>query len=234
MIIGIDTSTPSLGIAILVQGRIAGSIAVHRPNCHDELLVPLAQELLRACGLSASDLRAVAVSAGPGSFTGLRIGMAAAKGLALALGIPLIAVPSFDAVARGIAGGMLPESPFTLCIAADARRGDVYAAAYDISSGAAQPRMPLRALPADALPDHLPPGTWLAGDAAENIAARRADLRIVPSGAGGAHAVSHAGAHAGAHAVEVALLGAELLEAGAVADTDDCEPIYLRDVYTAK
>lgn len=226
MILGIDTSTPSLGIAILAQGRIAGSIAVHRPNCHDELLMPLAQELLRACGLSVSDLEAVAVSAGPGSFTGLRIGMAAAKGLALALDIPLVSVPSFDAHARGIAGGMLPESAATLCIAADARRGDVYAAVYEIGAGAARPRMPLRALPARDLPALLPPGTWLAGDAAESLAGRRADLRIVPAGAGGAQT--------GAHAVEVALLGAELLEAGAAADVDNCEPIYLRDVYTTK
>jgi tRNA threonylcarbamoyladenosine biosynthesis protein TsaB len=219
MILGIETATPYLSIALASDGAIAASFTVNRKNSHDELLVPLMETLQDAAGHPV--LSAVAVSAGPGSFTGLRIGMAAAKGMALALDIPIVLVPTFEAMAWRVARlGLLPAGARVLTLF-DGRAGDIYASEYEmIASGYRQLRPP-RACTAAELAATMEPGAWLAGDGAMKLLHEAPDaFRLLPDFASIAHADA------------VALLGAEMLARGEIADTDSCEPFYLRDFRT--
>ncbi|MBR9976268.1 MAG: tRNA (adenosine(37)-N6)-threonylcarbamoyltransferase complex dimerization subunit type 1 TsaB [Bacteroidetes bacterium] len=165
MILGIDTATARLGVALYDGESVIAAATFVRPNAHDELLAPLCRDLLAHAGIAMDDLDAVAVSAGPGSFTGLRIGMAAAKGFALALHIPIVAVPTHDAAAESVvrrwplgapvttAAPMTPGVPVTsaapmttgvpvtpgvqipFAVCIDARRDEVYIARYLLSPG---------------------------------------------------------------------------------------------------
>jgi len=125
-VLGIDTSTVIISVAILRDGALAGertdTVAHNRTG-----LLALIDHLFAELGLRPADLDAVAVGAGPGSFTGLRIGMATAKGIAFALGRPLWAVSSLAALAHAELG---PSDAEPIVAALDARKGEVYAGAY--------------------------------------------------------------------------------------------------------
>ncbi len=122
LVLGIDTSTTTASIAILGPERMVFKSYVIAERRSSDLLVGI-DELCKNYGLAPSELDAVAVGAGPGSFTGLRIGMATAKGIAFAAGKPLWAVSSLAALASG--------NPATaVCAVLDARRGEVFAGCY--------------------------------------------------------------------------------------------------------
>src|SRR5689334_18463142 len=99
---------------------------------HARTLLPLIDNALAAARCELSDLDLIAVSIGPGSFTGLRIGLSVAKGLALATGLPAVGVPTLEAYANcaGARSGLL-------CPVLDARKGEVYGAAFQIGKGQA-------------------------------------------------------------------------------------------------
>ncbi|HSQ59850.1 MAG TPA: tRNA (adenosine(37)-N6)-threonylcarbamoyltransferase complex dimerization subunit type 1 TsaB [Acidobacteriota bacterium] len=101
-ILGIDTASPRGSVALLVDGTIRGRADL-LPGGHSSALAAAAEALVREAGLSLRDLSGIAVSRGPGSFTGLRIGLAWAKGVAFASGVPLVLVSAHEAAAR--AGG---------------------------------------------------------------------------------------------------------------------------------
>jgi len=123
--LALDTATPA-GSAALVQGAAVLAESNLSPGkTHSRTLVPEIQRLLARLDLTVHDLDLIAVGLGPGSFTGLRIGLAVAKGLAWAAGKPLVGVPSLDALVQG-----LPPQPIQACPMLDARRGQVYAALY--------------------------------------------------------------------------------------------------------
>jgi tRNA threonylcarbamoyladenosine biosynthesis protein TsaB len=127
-LLALDTSTLVASAAVLIDGAVAAAEDVATGHgAASEALMPLVARVLDRAGLAPRDLDAVAVGAGPGSFTGLRIGMATAKGIAFAAGIPLWAVSSLAALAlgavrRGATGTIIP--------ALDARRGEIYAGFY--------------------------------------------------------------------------------------------------------
>lgn len=99
MLLAVDTSTPNIGLALYQEDRVLHESTWVSHNYHTVQLAPAVQEALQQSGLQFTDLQAVAVATGPGSFTGLRIGMALAKGLALARHLPLVGVPSLDILA---------------------------------------------------------------------------------------------------------------------------------------
>jgi tRNA threonylcarbamoyl adenosine modification protein YeaZ len=101
---------------------------------HAERLVPMIDAALGSAGVSYANLDRIAVTTGPGSFTGVRVGVAAARGLALALQIPAVGVGSLPALARGAARG---RGDGVAVAVLDARRGEVYAFAHDVATGAA-------------------------------------------------------------------------------------------------
>ena len=127
MILAIETATEVCAAALVNGGRTIAERSVTERNIHSERLLQLIDEILKEADVPPSGLTAVAVSIGPGSFTGLRIGLSTAKGLALALGIPLIPVPTLDAVAeayRASNGG-------NFCAMIDAKREESFYAFYE-------------------------------------------------------------------------------------------------------
>ena len=103
-ILGIETSTKVCSVALIDEDEISGEITLNIPHIHVEQLVVMINNLLSNLHLSYGDLDAVGVSSGPGSFTGLRIGLSVAKGIAFALDKKLIAVPTLDAIAYAMYG----------------------------------------------------------------------------------------------------------------------------------
>jgi tRNA threonylcarbamoyladenosine biosynthesis protein TsaB len=123
----LDTSTPTARVAVLDadgQARFSSKVTADRHAGH---LMPLCAEALRAAGLAAGDLAGIACGGGPGSFTGLRVGLAAAKGLALPTGVPLYVVSSLEALALDILAAQ-PGATAVPCL--DAGKGEVYVGAY--------------------------------------------------------------------------------------------------------
>ena len=125
IILSIDCSTPVAGIAVSDGMQLLGEITLNTKNTHSEKLMPLVKHLLDELALSVNDLDAIAVTQGPGSFTGLRIGMATAKGLAQGAGKKLIAVPTLDCLAQN-----LLHYPGIICPIMNAQKKQVYTAIY--------------------------------------------------------------------------------------------------------
>jgi len=125
IILSIDSSTPVAGVAVADGQSLLGEIMIHTKNTHSEKLMPMIQQLLQELQLTMQDVDAVAVTQGPGSFTGLRIGMATAKGLAQGAGKKLIAVPTLDCLAYNIL-----HYPGILCPILNAQKKQVYTALY--------------------------------------------------------------------------------------------------------
>ncbi len=134
--LALETSGIYGGMALLDKGRVIGEAAFSSRRTHSRRLLPLTRFLFEEIGLEFSDLQLVAVSQGPGSFTGLRIGMSVAKGLAYGLKIPMVGVPSLDALAHTITG--CPGDHVLPLI--DARKGEVYCALYEIGLDYTQER----------------------------------------------------------------------------------------------
>lgn len=99
MLLAVDTSSRNIGLALYLEDRVIHESVWVSDNYHTTQLAPAVQQALQQSGVQISDLQAVAVAIGPGSFTGLRIGMALAKGLALARHLPLVGIPSLDILA---------------------------------------------------------------------------------------------------------------------------------------
>jgi tRNA threonylcarbamoyladenosine biosynthesis protein TsaB len=130
-VLGLDTSTSIASLALLAGGRVAA--AVERPvTSHGAALPGAIDELIRAAGLTIGDVGAIAVGTGPGSFTGLRIGLSYAKGVALASGCAVVGVPGFDAMALAALARNNVETGRLVCVVVDARKGEVYAALYRV------------------------------------------------------------------------------------------------------
>ena len=129
-ILALDTSAVPASCAVTENGKVLASAYVNTPLTHSQTLMPMVENMLKNAALSAMDVDVLAVSAGPGSFTGLRIGAATAKGFALALDKPLVAVPTLDALAYNIF-----ETGKIICPIMDARRNQVYAAFYMWENG---------------------------------------------------------------------------------------------------
>ncbi len=132
-ILAIDTSTRQLGTAVIDGDRLLSSYALLVDYPHAVELPDAVARVLKSAGTNLQLLDAIAVDLGPGSFTGLRIGLAFVKALVFSRKTPLIGVPSLDVLAAGV-----PYSPQLICPVLDARQKNVYAALYRASAG--QPR----------------------------------------------------------------------------------------------
>lgn len=134
-ILCLDTATPVCSVALGRDGKTWAVRESARKNVHSTLITSFIQEILSETGFDLDKLDAVAVSKGPGSYTGLRIGVSTAKGLCYALGKPLIAISSLRALAYGMARRIRKQEAeaekLLFCPMIDARRMEVYAAFYD-------------------------------------------------------------------------------------------------------
>jgi tRNA threonylcarbamoyladenosine biosynthesis protein TsaB len=165
--------------------------------------------LLGDAGFTARALTGLAVAVGPGSFTGLRVGLSTVKGLALALGIPVAAVPTLDAMAAS-----LPFAALPVCPVLAARKGEVYASLYRWDGVAMRREWEYEALAPETLATRLGEPVILLGDAVAAI--RSPHARPAPP------------SHRTPSPAWVALLGAERLRAGQTVAPADLVPTYLR------
>ena len=132
-ILAIETSTYSGSIAIMEDSKILGEYYFDVGPAHTEKLIPSVHWLLKELNVKKSDLNAIAVSLGPGSFTSLRVGISTAKGISYSLGIPLVGVSSLLALAMNVA-----FAPYDICSIIDARKGEVFAALFRSYDGVLQ------------------------------------------------------------------------------------------------
>lgn len=130
-IILIETSTSLCSTAIEQDGCIICSRESSEPRAHASKTAAFIKEMLDECSLRVQDCDAVCVSAGPGSYTGLRVGSSTAKGLCFGAGKPLIAVGTLDILVRQAIAAGLPEGCTTIIPMVDARRMEVYCAVYN-------------------------------------------------------------------------------------------------------
>lgn len=130
MLLAVDTSTQWVGLAIYDGAQVLGEVVWQTRSHHTVELAPAIADLLQRCGVRSEDLKATAVALGPGSFTALRIGLAAVKGMALALRIPVVGVPTLDVLAAAQSVRELPM----VCVL-QAGRGRLAAGWYHASRG---------------------------------------------------------------------------------------------------
>lgn len=129
-ILAFETSAKAAGVAVLEEGRLLGEYMQNNGQTHSRTLMKMAEDLLRNCDLKPADVDAVACAAGPGSFTGVRIGASAAKGFAWGLQLPCYGVSTLEAMVRSVA-----ISDGIYCAAMDARRNQVYTAVFSMVNG---------------------------------------------------------------------------------------------------
>jgi tRNA threonylcarbamoyladenosine biosynthesis protein TsaB len=222
IILATDTSTAVNSVAVC-QGSATGNgemellaeAAVHCDRRHAERLLPVTDFVLQEAGLTLADVQLLAVSIGPGSFTGLRLGVATWKGLALARDLPLIAVPTLDALSRiaDLHGGHV-------CTLLDARMEEVYGALYRYHEGVRDCLVPAMVGPVERILADAPRDTLFAGDGAlryaDRIQSQFPDALFLPG--------HHGGPRAGAVAAEAF----SLIAAGADTCADAVSPVYLR------
>ena len=125
-LIGIDSSGLVASVAIMEDDKLVAEYTVNNKKTHSQTLLPMLEEIVQSTGLDLKEVDAIAIAAGPGSFTGLRIGSATAKGLGLALKKPIVPVSTVDALAYNMYG-----TDCLVCPIMDARRNQVYTGIYE-------------------------------------------------------------------------------------------------------
>tara|TARA_R110000824_G_scaffold118960_14_gene272017 strand:+ start:135141 stop:135836 length:696 start_codon:yes stop_codon:yes gene_type:complete len=163
-LLAFDTAQGALSVAVFDGDRVLAHHHELRSRGHAEELMGVIGQVLRSAGLAASDLSALAVTIGPGTFTGLRVGLAAARGLALARTLPLVGVTTLEAVAAPV----VPGEDELIAVAFDARRSEIYLQAFDARH---MPVCEPAIIGLDTASDMLPTGRFvLAGTGAALLA----------------------------------------------------------------
>ena len=131
--LAIDTATECVSIALLKEGDVLAEQTTFMDRGQGEALIPMIQDLLRNAGMIVSDIGSVAVSVGPGSFTGVRIGLAVARGMALALQIPAKGATTLDAMVQKTSGKVMAVL--------DTKRGDFYTQIFQDTVALEEPKI---------------------------------------------------------------------------------------------
>jgi len=139
LILQIETATTVCSVALAKDGKVIAFKQIDERNIHAEIITLFIDGVLEVSGLKYSELDAIAVSSGPGSYTGLRIGVSTAKGLCFALDKPLIAVETLAAMAKGALLANEVDTSTLLCPMIDARRMEVYTALFDVNGKVVKP-----------------------------------------------------------------------------------------------
>ncbi|MBD5148673.1 MAG: tRNA (adenosine(37)-N6)-threonylcarbamoyltransferase complex dimerization subunit type 1 TsaB [Oscillibacter sp.] len=217
-ILALETSAKAVSAAITEDGRVLASGYQDTGLTHSRTLMPIVEHLFRNTDLSMADIGAVAAAVGPGSFTGIRIGVSAAKGLAFGADIPAVGVSTLAAMARNVSFW----EGLVVC-AMDARRNQIYNALFESEEGRLTRLTPDRAIGLDELAEEL----WadqrpkiVVGDGGrlcqESLTASGVSCRLAPP-----HLVMQ-------NAMSVALEAGELASAGKLVSAQDLAPVYLR------
>ncbi len=158
-ILAIDTSALTATAAILSEDMLIGEISTTTKLTHSQTIMPMIDELLKKVSLDITDIDLFACSEGPGSFTGLRIGIGTIKGLAYGLGKPVVGVSTLEALAYNI-----DVTDLVICPIMDARRGQVYNGLYRYNDGELSCIEEPRALSIEELCEELTERTIFVGD----------------------------------------------------------------------
>ena len=217
-ILAIDTSTQVSSVAVVSDGKLAAELTMQAKLTHSETLLPHIEEVLGMANQKKEELEGIAVSLGPGSFTGLRIGLATAKAMAYALQLPIVGVPTLRALAWHF-----PVEGFQLLPMIDAQKGNVYVERYMWEHGKLLRKTEVQVLSVEEVirrTEELPGTVVLMGDV---ISKRIEGKQTLPM-----H-VMLAPLHLRMpRAANVALCGLELLKEGKTGNVMDMEPVYIR------
>lgn len=211
LILGLETAGPTASVALLRDGALLGEYALHHTRAHSETVMPMVDSLMDTLGIAPGELSAIAVDHGPGSFTGVRIGVCAANGMGQALGIPVVGVNSLRALYAQVA-----YLPGTACAMLDARNDTVYAAVYRDGHTLREPEAVL----VEQLLAELPAGTLFIGDGAQAYGARIA--QHIPE------AILAPEAQGDLRAASVCAVALRLLREMGEEPFAEAEPLYLR------
>ncbi len=160
LLLALDTATDRGGLALLQDDQVLEELTLETPGSFLVHLLPALEVLLAQTGRSLKEVEAICVSQGPGNFTGLRLGLATAQGLALSLGCPAVPVPTLEVLAAPFAG-----HPHPLAAMADAKRQEVYLGRFDCRGEFPEPLGPPERLPIADLPGRLAPPVLITGPA---------------------------------------------------------------------
>ena len=218
LILAFETSAKAASAALLEEEKLLGEAYQNTGLTHSQTLMVMAENLLAQCGKTVEDVSAVAVAAGPGSFTGVRIGVAAAKGFAWGREIPCYGVSTLEAMAEGL--GIYQGY---VCPCMDARRSQVYNALFYVNHGSLSRIREDRAISLSELGEelkNLKEPIFLVGDGSNlcyNTLLESVPNLVLP----GEHRMHQ-------RASGVALAAAKLVSAGAPGDANALTPNYLR------
>jgi tRNA threonylcarbamoyladenosine biosynthesis protein TsaB len=160
LILAIESATPCGSVALVSGGRVLGETVLPREKQVSGTFLAAIDRLFGESGHGTAELTHVAVSAGPGSFTGLRVGMAAAKGFCFGWDLPIVPVSTLHALASRFPARVVP-----VCPVLDARKKEVYAGIFRWQGGECLRVVPDSAVPPDVLPDWFPEGNvFFCGD----------------------------------------------------------------------
>ena len=218
LILAFETSAKAASVALTENGKLLGESYQNTGLTHSQTLMVMAEDLLKQCGKTVNDLNAVAVAEGPGSFTGVRIGVAAAKGFAWGREIPCYGVSTLEAMALS-----LGAYQGYVCACMDARRSQVYNALFYVNCGVLERIKEDRAIALSDLTEELKAlegPIFLVGDGSvlthKTLSAEIPNLILPPE-----HRMHQ-------RAVGVALLAEQQAAAGDAGDAAALQPNYLR------
>lgn len=211
--LAIETSGPLGSVALFESGTVLAEQSLELGRQHGQSLIPTISQLLKHCGKLPRNLQLVAVSIGPGSYTGLRVGVVCAKTLAYAANCQLVAVDTLHAVACNS-----PADTTAIEVICDAQRGDLFAGKYlRDTSGNWIPEHDIRQIPAEAWAHEVKPTDTVSGPGLDKFASLvEGRCRVLTS------------EFRRPLAVWVGRLGIEKLNSGHAADLWSVEPLYLR------
>lgn len=149
-ILAVDTATKICSVAVNENRTLLAELTINHGHTHSTHLMPMIDAVLNHCKLSLQHIDGFAVSRGPGSFTGLRIGLSTIKGLALAESKPVAGVSALDALAY-----QFPFASATICPMIDARKGEIYTAGYSFTDGELTQLWPAKALTPEAAVENI-------------------------------------------------------------------------------
>jgi tRNA threonylcarbamoyladenosine biosynthesis protein TsaB len=216
LILALDTATDKGSLALAAGDRLLGEMSLESQGAYLTRLLPGIKALLQDTGSTPAELGAIAVSTGPGNFTGLRIGLATAKSLAWSLGCPLVPVPTMEVLAA-----QFPHQAHPIGVLLDAKRNEVFWGLFRCPQDLPQVLEPPSRLPVAALPPRLTPPLLLTGPGLQVYRAFLQDL--LPPG------VSLAPPErCSPRASTVARLARRRLQQGKTAAPEQLTPTYLR------
>ncbi len=223
LILSLETSTTVCSIALTLENRLIGTSELRLEKSHSSHITVLIEQLVENCGYTLKDLAAIAVSGGPGSYTGLRIGTSTAKGLCYALEIPLIAVSTLHSLAKQAINYTANAGRFWFCPMLDARRQEVYTS-----------------LLTDDLTEIMPDQAMVLDET--SFKAELENQRIIFLGSGAAKWQTILGENANAlflkdvipSAEAVSQLAWQKFQAGQFEDVAYYEPFYVKEVHITK